>query len=174
MPLIAALALTPFGVAGQTSVKLEAGLGVGGGNISTGLALRGALAIESGGWGGILRSGGHAGESTCDPCLFGIPNPEVVREVAVLARRGLSESYPAKVSLWVGVGIVSGERDDPADPSRLIDIPRSVGAAFELLWDFGDRSGWGAGLAVQGNLNGESSFIGLVFFGSVRIGGGAN
>ena len=137
------------------------------------LALRGGLAVESGAWGGVLRAGGHVGESTCDPCLFGIPNPEVVREVAFLARRGLGSSFPAKVSLGLGVGVVSGERDDPSDPDRLINIPRSVGAAFEAIWDFGDRRGWGSGLAVQGNLNTESPFIGLVFFGSVRLGGGA-
>jgi hypothetical protein len=97
----------------------------------------------------------------------------VLREFAVLARRGFGSPYPARFSAGVGLGVVSGERDDPQDPDRLIDIPSTVGAAFEAVFDFGDRRGWGAGLALQGNVNAESSFIGLVLFGAVRLGGGA-
>jgi len=170
---LVALLLVPTAVAAQTSVKLEVGLGVGAGDISAGPALRGTLAVERRGWGGLFRSGGHVGESTCDPCFLGIPNPEVVREVAVLVRRGIGPAHPARFSVGLGLGVVSGERDDPRDPERLIDIPQAVGAAFEATWDFGDRRGWGSGLAVQGNANAESPFIGIVLFGSVRIGGGA-
>ena len=155
----------------QVSAKFEAGLGAGAGDISSGVAGRWSVALEKEGWGGLIRFAGHSGESTCDPCFLGIPNPELVRELAVLLRRGLDPSYPSRFSVGLGLGLVGGERADPIDPDQLVDIPSTLGVAFEALWDFGDRRGWGSGLAVQGNVNGESSFVGLVFFGSFRIGG---
>ena len=161
------LAALPGQLVGQGSAGIALGLGAGSGGVGGGLAVRTAIAIDVEQFGVVLRSAGHTGPSTCDPCLFGIPNPEVVREFALLGTRGVAGTFPEPVRIGLGVGRVSGDRDDPQNASELIPIPVAWGAAFEAVWELGDRSGFGGGFAVEGNLNGEASFLEVVLFGSL-------
>jgi hypothetical protein len=152
--------------AAQTLGRIDVGLGAGAGGISAGLALRGAAGLQVRGWGASFRAAGHVGQSTCDPCPFGIPDPEVIREFALVATHRITD-FPRPLFIGIGVGRVSGDRDNPANPDRLIAIPSTWGAAFEAVWELGNGRGFGGGLAVQGNLNREASFVGVVLSGSL-------
>ena len=155
---LSCLMVTSSGVAAQTIVRLELGVGGGIGGVHAGPAFRLGTGVVVGPWGGFVRASGHSG--TQIGSVLGFPVQERLAEVGVLLTRRIVSRSAQQVLVGMGAGIASADRLN--DRRDMESVPVVVGVPFEVTWQFGDGRGFGVGLSGQGHINPEVSFVALV------------
>jgi hypothetical protein len=166
--LAAAIMACASGAAAQSTLRFELGFGGGVGGVDSGGALRLGTGVSVGPWGGLLRFSGHAGKRLGS--VFGFPVEEFIGEVGVLASYGLVPTAPHRLLVGAGFGFARGDRVDPGDSQRLVEIPDAWGVPFEMTWHLGDGRGLGGSLSAQGHLNREASFVALLLSLTLGLG----
>ena len=141
------------------SARVEVGLGIGFAGEGGGFSGRLAFSYLNHNWGATVKTSAYNGGKGTNSSWIGRPKVESFYDNAILLSRVITNNNSLQTIASVGVGWVNGRRF--VQPNQLEVFGPITGLAYELgVASTGSTVGFN--FSIMGNLNTESSLIGLV------------